>query len=187
MLKTLLVGSVALAMSTAASAASFDFTGLGSQSGNSSITVASDDGTLTAVATASSNVGAFNLDGLGVKGGFFDLKTIGNNETLTITFSEAVDLGELHLRQFEGPDSLLLSWDTGSLLLNDGTASVNEYRTVNLSGVNFISLTGQGGLTQATLAGLNDVSAVSEVPVPAAAWLFGSALLGLAGAKRKRA
>ena len=31
-----------------------------------------------------------------------------------------------------------------------------------------------------------DVSGVYEVPVPAAAWLFGSALLGLAGAKRKK-
>ncbi len=30
-------------------------------------------------------------------------------------------------------------------------------------------------------------TAVSEVPVPAAAWLFGSALVGLAGAKRRRA
>lgn len=33
---------------------------------------------------------------------------------------------------------------------------------------------------------LNFGSATSEVPVPAAAWMFGSALLGLAGAARKR-
>ncbi|MEH6591279.1 MAG: VPLPA-CTERM sorting domain-containing protein [Halioglobus sp.] len=32
-----------------------------------------------------------------------------------------------------------------------------------------------------------DNVAVSQVPVPAAAWLFGSALIGLAGIKRKRA
>lgn len=188
MLKTVLVGAVALAVSAGASAASFDFTGLNGQNNNSSITVSSDDGTISAVATApGEKVGAFSLDGFGVKSNCCDSRAIGNNETLTITFSETVDLGDLHLRQFEGPDSLLLTWDTGSMVLNDGTASINEHRTVNLSGVSFISLTGQGFLTQATLAGLNNVSAVSEVPVPAAAWLFGSALLGLAGAKRKRA
>ncbi len=34
---------------------------------------------------------------------------------------------------------------------------------------------------------LSNFQAVSEVPVPAAAWLFGSGLLGLAGAARRRA
>ncbi len=38
------------------------------------------------------------------------------------------------------------------------------------------------GLSHANLYGM-----VSEVPVPAAAWLFGSALIGLAGLTRKRA
>ena len=36
------------------------------------------------------------------------------------------------------------------------------------------------------LYGIQMVFSVSEVPVPAAAWLFGSALLGLAGIKRKK-
>ncbi|MEH6591250.1 MAG: VPLPA-CTERM sorting domain-containing protein [Halioglobus sp.] len=36
-------------------------------------------------------------------------------------------------------------------------------------------------------AGTITLTEVAAVPVPAAAWLFGSALLGLAGVKRKRA
>lgn len=54
--------------------------------------------------------------------------------------------------------------------------------------------TGKDVVTDPGLSGLiayetlnYSFSGVSEVPVPAAAWLFGSALVGLAGAKRRRA
>jgi hypothetical protein len=36
------------------------------------------------------------------------------------------------------------------------------------------------------VANLSNMRAFSVVPVPAAAWLFGSALLGLSGLKRKQ-
>ena len=183
-LKPLLVAATALGMSSVASAASFDFTGLSGQNNSSSIVVSSNDNSIVATATApGEKVGAFNLDGLGVKSNCCDSRSIGDGETLKITFDTLVNVGELHLRQFEGPDSLLLSWDGGSMLLDDGTISLNEYRTVNLTGISWFTLTGQNFWTQANLAGINNVNAV---PVPAAAWLFGSALLGLVGSKRKR-
>ena len=51
-------------------------------------------------------------------------------------------------------------------------------------------LTGGAWLTSSTVGFLTtltvDHTLVSAVPVPAAAWLFGSALLGLAGVSRKR-
>lgn len=50
------------------------------------------------------------------------------------------------------------------------------------------SVTGEGG-TAVTIVASTTITVggpVSEVPVPAAAWLFGSALVGLAGIGRKR-
>jgi hypothetical protein len=53
-------------------------------------------------------------------------------------------------------------------------------------------LTGGAWFTSSTIATIStlnvdhSLSAVAAVPVPAAAWLFGSALLGLAGVARKR-
>ncbi len=122
-----LTGLLAAGMfSVTASAASFDFTGLSGQNNSSSIVVESDDMTITVTATApGENVGAFSLDGFGVKSGCCDSRAIGNGETLLISFDQVVNVGQLHLRQFEGPDSLLLEWEGGSLLLDDGTASIN--------------------------------------------------------------
>ena len=42
-------------------------------------------------------------------------------------------------------------------------------------------------LTDATATSFDNIALTSEVPVPAAAWLFGSALLGLVGVKRRKA
>lgn len=104
---------------------------------------------------------------------------------------------------------------TGNILANSGPVffhtAINEDTwtefTLNLGAVpegatvafleivQAIGPIGTGPAGEEWLAGeilIDDVflgieNGVSEVPVPAAAWLFGSALLGLAGAKRKKA
>lgn len=86
-----------------------------------------------------------------------------------------------------------------------GTYSIGEYRlegvTLNILDDEFLThpdlpatLTPPGGLTLATLyfrdaldqrVAFGMAASLQPVPVPAAAWLFGSALLGLAGCRRR--
>ena len=173
----------ALAMSAGASAASFDFTG----GSNSSAT--SSDGAITAsFSTPSGNVNA-NGSGLGIKKNCCDLGGIQNNETLRLDFSSATDIGGLNLTGWEAADRLTLTWNGGVVDINadNNVWSSNENYGINLTGVTFLTLKGNSFGTVTRLSGLYNVSATpSEVPVPAAAWLFGTALVGLAGIARKR-
>lgn len=173
-----------------AAADSFDFTGMGSINDSvSSVNVASATGDVTVtVSTASGNIGAYNLDGFGVKDGFLNLPGLQNGETLNFAFSETVDIGTIHMRQWEGPDRVILVsyGDGSSVVLDDDSAAfnTNEYFAVNLTGIDSLTITGQASVS--LVAGFQNVT-LSAVPVPAAAWLFGSALVGLGGmARRKR-
>jgi hypothetical protein len=174
------------AISPLAQAASFDFTGLGGvPSGGYSTTV---DGIGVTVSAPNEGLGYFNLDGIGVKTGFFNLRGIQQGETLQVSFSQEVTIGSLTFRQWEGPDRVQLSSAGGNLDLNADTAAFNSSETFGLAtlgGINSFTLKGDSALTVAFLAGLNDVQ-VSQVPLPAAVWLFGSAVLGLAGVARRR-
>jgi hypothetical protein len=58
-------------------------------------------------------------------------------------------------------------WETYNLQDEDGTANYYYY-------------------TPTVHSGTFAVATLNPVPVPAAAWLFGSALIGLAGIKRKK-
>lgn len=174
----------ALAISSAASAATFDFKGLGSTSN-----IASSDGTITVTITAPGESVGTASSGVGVKSSCCDLSSIQNNETLRLDFSAATDIGGLYLTGWEAADRLTLNYDGGVVDINDehNNWSSDDHYAINLTNVTFLTLTGNSFGTVARLAGLEDVSAsVSEVPVPAAAWLFGSALIGLGGFARKR-
>lgn len=178
--KALLLGTATLALSQAASAATFDFTG-----GSSVVT----SGGITVTASAPGETLTTGGSGFGVKSNCCDLNGIQNNETLRLDFSAAADIGTLFLKGWEGPDRLTLAWDGGSLDINDDNNfwSSDEYYDINLSGVTFLTLTGNSFGTVTTLAGLQDVNLTpSEVPVPAAAWLFGTALVGLGSLKKRR-
>lgn len=186
------VAAMGLAFSQLASATSFDFTGYGSSNNSSSINVLSADGTITATVTSASggNVGAYDIDGFGVKDGFFNLPGLQNGEILRVDFSETVDIGTLTMRQWEGPDeAILVGYGTGgSLNLSADSCGLCSAETfgVNLTGIDYLTIQGNSGLTVTLLAGLGDVELTSAVPVPAAAWLFGSALIGLAGLGRRK-
>ena len=70
----------------------------------------------------------------------------------------------------------------GSEMFFYWATAITEFSIANYQGVTSGGLGGQGG-------GLSNYRAysngLSEVPVPAAAWLFGSALLGLMGLRRR--
>lgn len=69
-----------------------------------------------------------------------------------------------------------------------GTGGINNDYTYSVFPPDFSTLTMYMEVNSATSQYLYklEFAAVSEVPVPAAAWLFGSALVGLAGVGRKR-
>jgi hypothetical protein len=185
MKKQLLGIALGVALAPFASAANFTFTGLGSVPSGGYTTT--NGGITVTVTAASGGLGYYNLDGIGVKDGFFDLPAMGDNQTLNVNFSTDVTIGSLRMRQWEGPDKVQLASAGGNLTLDAETAPFDTNETFDLSSLGPISsftLTGDSFGTQTLLAALNDVQ---EVPLPAAAWLFGSAVLGLGGvARRKR-
>lgn len=120
----------------------------------------------------------------------------GTWEKLTFTFSGLVSLNSLELDNFEpiaNADKHAV-YTTGATTIN-----IDNNNMTNLGGSNWrydaaTDLTSfsiatpirSDGFASFRVRGI-DVTAVAEVPVPAAAWMFGSALIGLGGiARRKR-
>ena len=69
----------------------------------------------------------------------------------------------------------------------NGDASAEDFDLGGISGVRYVDVLLTGGSDGVDITNFG-FTTVSAVPVPAAAWLFGSALLGLVGiARRKRA
>lgn len=168
----------------------FDFTGKGGQNDSSSITFTSTGGlTTTAVATApGENVGASSLEGIGVKTGFFNLNSLQNNEVLRVDFADDVNITSFTMRQWEGPDEIIFKafGDSNNYTLNYGPDScalcTTETVGVDFKDINYITIEGNSSLTVTYLAGMG----VTVVPLPAAAYLFGSALMGLVAISRRR-
>ena len=107
---------------------------------------------------------------------------------MRLSFSTAVNIGDLLLKAWEGPDRLALTWNGGSIDVDadhNGLSSDDTWG-INLTGVNWLELKGNSIGTVTTLSGLNNVTATPTVPVPAAAWLMGSGLAGLVGIARRR-
>jgi choice-of-anchor C domain-containing protein len=79
---------------------------------------------------------------------------------------------------------------TGRSALNMGWTPMSWLFTADDTSANlqFLSLTETLGLTEGWGAALDNVSvlAVNPVPVPAAVWLFGTALIGFVGMSRRR-
>lgn len=214
-LKTLLATTVLATGASLASAASVDFTGIAPGLGGTlgpSVTVNSSDLSFSVTATVSGAIGSsaqvsgFSLDGFGVgkyaanpfatNGGAY--YAIQGGETLHLSFDQTVDVGTLKLRQWEGPDrgTVTVHTLTGSQTFNlagdNCGLCTGQDVALNMLGVTQIDVTGvfNGKIlgipaTQFFVAGFSNVQ-VSEVPVPAAVWLFGSALAGLGGIARKR-
>lgn len=130
-------------------------------------------------------------DGLGQGNGAFGY-LLAINEQLVFTFSQEVSVGSITLSaDFAGLDKVGrvdLDWEGGSF--EDLVAPQDNLFNPHINATYDIDIV----TTQFTVTGTNNYSLVemlgnvgaTEVPVPAAAWLFGSALLGLAGIARKK-
>lgn len=110
------------------------------------------------------------------------IETIGNTikeNTFSIKNAQGVAVSPFSVvKTYQGKaESSFGTTDLTSWMLVWNDIDVANFANFSIEGISAV----HSSLTQIAL----DIGNVSEVPVPAAAWLFGSALLGLAGIKRK--
>ncbi|ROS05310.1 putative secreted protein [Sinobacterium caligoides] len=189
MLTTVASAAFSLTMfaATPAFADFIDLTGHGSlNNSTSNHTLFSNDGTAINISAGSSNIGTSNLEGFGVKTSGGNLSGIQNNETLSFSFGNNVNVTGISFRQWEGPDKATLNSTFGSLTLNDDSCMFCSGQDFDLSldGISSFNITGASSLSVFYVSGISFENA--ELPLPASAWLFGSALLGLAAARKKK-
>lgn len=184
-LGTLAALAVALVAAHGASATTFTFTGLGSVPASGYSTTV--DGITVTVTAPGEDLGYLNLDGIGVFTGGLNLAALQNNETLLVTFSQPVTVSDLHMRQWEGPDDIIIDPDTGSAYSytpdNGGAFDTNEHIDLSFMGaLNSFTIEGDSTLTATLLASLT----VAAVPEPGTAVLVLCGLAGLARVGRRR-
>lgn len=149
------------------------------------------DGITVTVSATSNTLSYYTVagqNGLGNSGCVFFVcsAAMQQGEQLMVTFSEAVNVNTVTFGAWDGPDKgTLVSIPGGvTLVLDDNqTGQPDTWDISALGELTALTITANTFGSVFTLAGL-DVTAA--VPVPAAAWLFGSALLGLAGMGRRR-
>lgn len=189
-----------LAFSISAQATLIDFTdqsweaaisaGSGTTATLGNVTLTAKSGSLTfnrsdnggCVAGRPANGLTCDGDGIGINN---DEITQGGSQQITISFQQAVDITDIFLLD------LFSSERTGEIAIIDGA----QYSGSNLLAGGFFETGFNGlGITSIVFSGNLDsfsdyaVAAieVSAVPLPGAAILFGSALLGFFGFKRRR-
>lgn len=184
--KALLAGALMSAVAGTASATTYTF--------NSNGTVFNIDGiTLTVTSTAGSVNNSSS--GLGVKRSSLESGDMNSDlinegkDTLVFTFSKAVKLNSFSMSAWQNGSSL----DQADLKYNGVTTRLpNSGPNFTFTPADYVtsfSLTAKGGGTafRVKTVGVTAQPVAPTVPVPAAAWLMGSGLVGLAGlARRKR-
>lgn len=176
------VNSAAIAammlVSAAGHAAVFNLQGDGGALGNSAVFV--DAGiSLTLSVDATQAVVTQSAQGLGISQGGNDARAIdgrGPDEFLTLDFDQLVRLDSISFGSWDSNDRVTFSGLSSRERFggNSGSLALNEW-------VQSFSLGAVRNRDDFRIASIS----VSAVPVPAAAWLFGSALLGLVGCRRK--
>ncbi len=202
-LKYLAAPAVALLMAQGASAATFDFLGAPGAVNDGPVGVdgwkiqgnsysMTDGGVTVTVSAVNNQLAYYTIDGgkgLGNSGCYALICSAGiqKNETLQVSFSQAVTVTGLSLGAWDGPDTAALVATPGGSMTIDTDPTASQVDTFDLSSLGEITSftitdTKFGGIF--TLRGLE--VQVTPVPLPAAAWLFMSALGGLVGARRMR-
>jgi hypothetical protein len=177
--------------------------GGGSVGGNLTFNAGGSEG--PAAGMAPCGVYACDGDGIGIGDDEISWKSSGFDELLEVSFDSAVTLTEISFLDLftESTGTEIAFWYYNG----DSSAKSNLFASSSTGSNGFASTTGLNvaGVTSITflvdcagnncanndyaLAGVKFDSAsndVSEVPLPAAAWLFGSGLIGLAGIARRR-
>ncbi len=180
---------LAFALSQSATAATFNYLNPGwvSASGYSSTV----DGITASVTASGNHLGYYVLaPGLGHTGCHFGVcsASIQNTESVTVAFSQAVSITSLKIAAWDKADTISLTASNGnSSILNNGPifAKVGTFNLSALGNLTSLTITGASFTSVFSLREIS-VTPVSSVPVPGAAWLMGSGLLGLAGWARRR-
>ncbi|MFV8817001.1 VPLPA-CTERM sorting domain-containing protein [Haliea sp. E17] len=192
-----LVAAVALLVGQSAIGADFNFGGLGGVSTSGYSTSSGGIG-VTIQDANGSNLGYYNYGaapsatyGIGVGPcGLFCNAGINGGESLAITFTQSVVLNSLTFGAWDAADySATAVSGSGSKTFNTGSSALSS-TTFNALNLNVLAgdtlyINGIAGGSVFTLRGLS-VTGITPVPVPAAAWLFISAIGGLVGARRLR-
>jgi len=186
-----MVAALALGVAAGASAApvTFNFNN-GSAIDNKQNSFVFSSGGVNLTVTAGSNKVAYRQEGLGVFTGGADAgefnSYLGHSgvETLTFTFDQTVNLSSISFFLFEN------NIDKGKLVYGGTSKDINKNSDAIFGtpiGLNSFSFTATGSFTSYRISGLSVDTIAPAVPVPAAAWLMGSGLVGLAGIARRRA
>ncbi len=175
MKKTLALTALALAFaaSSAANAASLTFTG--------NLTNQGDVDTYNFTVTSTSNVSIWT-DSFNSGANFDPNLRIFNSAGALIAFND----------DNSGVASGQTYWDSGivsTLAADTYTVAIsvccNLYSNSNINAVGANTPLTRGSFYRININGNSVAAATSAVPVPAAAWLFGTGLVGLAGLRRK--
>lgn len=188
-LKGLLAAAVIASSATAVQAADISFGGGSINNYSSAWNFNDGAGINVTVTTPSSGNVSWMTNGVGVGSNGFNQDFKGG-EKLTFTFDQAVTLEGIDFINWEGPDDAAIFEIDGTAQSLTYSASNDKWMFSSAIELTSFTLTNNGSSWTSIyrVQGLLGVAAApSEVPVPAAAWLFGSALVGLGGlARRKR-
>ena len=182
-----LTALAAVAFTASANAATMYF-----NNGSGSYTESGVTGTATTTGGSLFYNGVENA--IGVGSNVFD-GALAQGETLKIDFGQSIKVNKVYFRQWENPfivtyDKVKFDYDPGGDLTwtnsGQGVTLLDSFSTGGID-MNSFTLLPQNGVTAIYLHSIDfDVPVTSEVPVPAAVWLFGSALFGLFGVARRR-
>ncbi len=118
--------------------------------------------------------------------------------TLTVNFSASVfinsldlmdaTLGNVTFKLFSDANGTgtQVGGDVKNLFNGDTHGSPNFYETIDFTGITGFGAAKSLVISMNGVSGAIDNIQVTAVPIPAAAWLFGSALLGMAGIGYRR-
>lgn len=113
------------------------------------------------------------------------LDMITGGETLRVNFDTTVTVGGVEFSNWGPLDAVKVTASNGNFaFLNDNVVGNKTFGLGMLGSLTFFDITHTNGAGSA-LHQINNVN-VSAVPVPAAAWLFGSGILGLVGISRRK-
>lgn len=192
MKKILFTACLVLGCANSAVAATFTF-----DDGNQGVSPRTSDGLTVSFAAPGANRQArfanstfANRRGIGVRTGINIVSdTIDPGETLRVNFDTTVAGDTLTMTRWNSDEAVTITTNKGkSLQYNIDANGSGPKEVIDISSLgNFLALNITGDGTTTTTA-LHKISNVSAVPLPAAAWLFGSGILGLVGlARRKKA